>query len=86
MKAIEINIAGVIRYSTIEFVKNGLCFLSDRATDFIKSQSADEKMYYGNWEKIENPYAYEDGTIARFFIKPEQYTTCLVLKKKKQSV
>ena len=72
MKAIEININGTVRYSTIKAIDNGLCMISDRATNYIKSQSSDGKIYYGDWEQVETPFAYENRQNTIFYFKLKQ--------------
>ncbi len=89
MKAIEIKFQGVVkaRYSVVakEDEKLGICYVSEKAANFIKSQSQDGKVYYDtepvnsvtgesfDFNPFSSIYAYANGDITRYNIKGNVY-------------
>jgi hypothetical protein len=89
MKAIEIKFEGVTksRYSIVanEDEKLGICYLSEKASNFIKAQSQDGKVYCGtepinsvtgesfDYSPVNSIYCNSNGNIARYNIKADVY-------------
>lgn len=86
MKAIQIKFEGIVRprYSVVTEEKDGFCYLSKKAENFIKAQSKDGNVYYGT-ETIGNISCQDDsepassiccrnnGDISTYFIKGDVY-------------
>ncbi len=75
MKAIQINIEGVVapKFAAISHEeKHGFCYMSEKAENFIKSQSLDGCVYQGV-EPCESMFCINDGSITRYAIKGQLY-------------
>ena len=69
MKAIQINIEGVVRPRFSAIAHEGVVYhLSEKAANFIKAQSVDGKVYQCG-EPCDKLFCYKDGQITRYFVK-----------------
>lgn len=89
MKAIEIKFQGIerSRFSVVakEDEKLGICYVSEKASNFIKAQSQDGKVYYGtepinsvtgesfDYNPATSIYCTSNGEITRYNIKGDVY-------------
>ena len=75
MKAIAIKFEGIetLRYSVIANEdKFGFCFVSEKASHFIKAQSIDGNVYQGT-EVCNDVFCRANGDITRYYVKSDVY-------------
>lgn len=75
MKAIKIKVQGIVKthYSVIARQVNDLCYVSEKAIKFIKTNSLDGKIYDIFGYECERMFAGENGHPMRFYIKGAVY-------------